>query len=201
MALGNNLTKTQIIDSGEIHQSSDNIDTRSGDVEGVNILSEILESQKASLSDSDEIDDPTALYITLNVAEEIYTIPINLINEVVPFPDITLLPQVPNYILGMVNVRGEIHTVLDLGLKHNLRKAEDSFSPNFLITIKSDFYKIALAMEQLPLTIIVKNSEISSTGNLVNDETGKNHVTGIIKKENDMLMCIDIDNLVDDLKL
>ena len=198
MTLGNNLSKTQILDSSEKGLSADN---KADSVEGTNVLSEILETQKASLSDLKEIDEITTPYITFKVAQENYALPVNLIDEVVPQTDISILPQVPKYILGMANVRGEVYSVLDLGLKHNLRKAAENFSPNFLITIKSDHYKIALATEQLPLTIIVKESELSGTDSLGQNINDQNHIAAIVKKENNMLMCIDITNLVNDLKL
>jgi purine-binding chemotaxis protein CheW len=199
MALGSNLTKTQTsIKKGLSRQNPD--DHLKISDKG-NVLSEILANQNAGQNELTEEHDPISLYISFKVAQEDYALPISLIDEVVPITDIAAIPQVPDYIKGIVSVRGEVYAVIDLALKYKLRKIESEFEPNYLITIKSDNYKIALATEQLAVTIDVKASELSSTASLGQDEIGKNHVIGVIKKENKMLICLDIDQLVKDLDI
>jgi purine-binding chemotaxis protein CheW len=199
MALGSNLTKTQTsIKKGLSRQDHD--DNLKISDKG-NVFSEILANQNAGQNKLKEEHDPISLYIIFKVAQENYTLPVKLIDEVVPITDIAAIPQVPDYIKGMVNVRGEVYAVIDLALKYKLRKIESEFEPNYFITIKSDNYKIALAIEQLAVTIDVKASELSSTASLGQDEIGKDHVIGVIKKENKMLICLDIDQLVKDLDM
>lgn len=63
-------------------------------------------------------------YFTFEIAEEEYGIPIQSIREIIGIMDITSIPKTPEYIKGVINLRGKIIPIMDLRLKFNLVEKE-----------------------------------------------------------------------------
>ncbi|MCS7215514.1 MAG: chemotaxis protein CheW [Thermodesulfovibrio sp.] len=64
----------------------------------------------------------TALTFTLN--EEIFALDIKSVKEVLDYTKITKIPQTPDYMLGVINLRGNVAPVVDLKMKFNMPKSE-----------------------------------------------------------------------------
>jgi len=56
------------------------------------------------------------LFITFNLSEKIYAMPAENIIEIVQLPALTLLEKAPDYIIGLLNLRGSIVNVIDLSM-------------------------------------------------------------------------------------
>lgn len=71
---------------------------------------------------SDEIQSDAVLqqYLTLNLADEEYGIDILAVREIRGWTPVTRIPQSPDYLLGVLNLRGAIVPVLDLRLRFGL---------------------------------------------------------------------------------
>jgi purine-binding chemotaxis protein CheW len=63
-------------------------------------------------------------YLTFELGHESYGIAVLKIREIIRLTNITPVPQMPNYIKGVINLRGKIIPVVDLRLKFGLEKAE-----------------------------------------------------------------------------
>jgi len=63
-------------------------------------------------------------YLTFVLGKESYGVAVLKIREIIRMQDITLVPQMPDYIKGVINLRGKIIPVVDLRLKFCLSKAE-----------------------------------------------------------------------------
>jgi purine-binding chemotaxis protein CheW len=56
-------------------------------------------------------------YLLFTVGERLYGCEIGVVREIVPFRRCTRLPGAPGYVCGLINMRGTVVTVLDLGLR------------------------------------------------------------------------------------
>lgn len=76
----------------------------------------ILESRARALAQvaADENDMETAEVVLFRLAHEIYGIETANVREVYPLKDLTPLPCVPDFVAGIVNVRGQVLSVIDL---------------------------------------------------------------------------------------
>jgi purine-binding chemotaxis protein CheW len=63
-------------------------------------------------------------YLTFEVGAEEYGVPIMKVREIMPFASATRLPSTPAWIRGVVNLRGLVLPVLDLGVKFGLPATE-----------------------------------------------------------------------------
>lgn len=61
-------------------------------------------------------------YLIFQLDNEIYGLPILAVKEIVRIQEITHIPKLPNYLKGVINLRGKIISVLDLRLKLGLNE-------------------------------------------------------------------------------
>ncbi len=74
-----------------------------------------LQSYQGELSGKDK-------YLTFALANEEYGIEILKVREIIRYADITTVPRTPNYVKGVINLRGRIIPVIDLRAKFGLEK-------------------------------------------------------------------------------
>src|SRR5689334_5322231 len=72
-------------------------------------------------------------YLTFVIAGELFAIGILAIREIIEFPNVTVVPMLPSWIRGVINLRGAVVPVLDLAAR--LGKAPRAASPRTCIVI------------------------------------------------------------------
>lgn len=75
----------------------------------------------------------TAQYITFKLGDELFAINVAHVREVLELPCITRVPTAPDYMRGVVNVRGKAIPVVDLRLKFGLPSARDSVHSRIIV--------------------------------------------------------------------
>jgi purine-binding chemotaxis protein CheW len=78
-------------------------------------------------------------FLTLTLGNELFAIDIFSVREILDYTDITRIPQTPEYMRGVVNVRGSAVPVVDLRMKFGLGQVERSLNTRIVIVeIKKD---------------------------------------------------------------
>lgn len=72
-------------------------------------------------------------YVTLGVAEELFAAPVEKVQEILDMRPIARLPQAPQTLLGMIDVRGQGIPVVDLRLTLGLPHAEDNENTRIIV--------------------------------------------------------------------
>lgn len=76
-----------------------------------------LMSELNGLTDSDEEDTQKDKYLTFRLGTEHYGLEIRYVTEIIKLQPITEVPQVPDYVRGIINLRGKIVPVMDVRLR------------------------------------------------------------------------------------
>ena len=63
-------------------------------------------------------------YLTFKLADEEYGLEILKVREIMGMMDITMVPQTPDYLKGVINLRGKVIPVIDLRLKFNMPECD-----------------------------------------------------------------------------
>ncbi len=82
------------------------------------------ESQNGGISPSDRADDLGGKYLTFVLANEEYGLEILKVRELMGIMDITKVPQTPEFVRGVINLRGKVIPVIDLREKFSLPPKE-----------------------------------------------------------------------------
>jgi purine-binding chemotaxis protein CheW len=66
----------------------------------------------------------TKQYLTFQLAEEVFAIDVSHVREILEFTMVTKVPRTPEFMSGVINLRGSVVPVLDMRLKFGLTKIE-----------------------------------------------------------------------------
>ncbi len=138
-------------------------------------------------------EDPEVQWIRFNLADETYGIAARQVNEVIRVGDVTPVPGAAEQILGIVNLRGNVVTVLDmrtlLGIE---RKPVDENSR--IIIAETGGQAVGLLVDSVAEVVYLRASEIDVAPKVGKDE-GSRLVKGVHSSEAGLLIMVDIDPL------
>ncbi|WP_370086813.1 chemotaxis protein CheW [Ekhidna sp.] len=181
MALGENLTK----------KSSDQ---KSEKVEGKPTETEHLKT--TALEDVDSEDEGFVTleqFCVFRAGKEEYALPIHMVKEVVKLPPMAYVPQMPDYLTGMVNVRGSIYGILDLTTFFKGTDNQVNEEYKYLLVIDHEEYKMGILITDVPDTVSIPVDSIEKlTSSTIKSVKGRKYLQGIIKKDKRMIILFDI---------
>jgi purine-binding chemotaxis protein CheW len=76
----------------------------------------------------------TTQYLTYNLGDEVFALDIGKVREVMDFTAITKVPRTPDFMRGVINLRGGVVPVVDLRLKFGMAAAEKTVNTCIIIT-------------------------------------------------------------------
>ena len=106
--------------------------------------------------------DLVGKYLTFALGEEEYGVPVLKVREIIKMMDITLVPQVPHHVKGVINLRGKVIPVVDLRLKFGF--AEQAYTERTCIIV----VEVALVSSKVMMGIVV--DAVSEVLNISADE-------------------------------
>ncbi len=156
----------------------------------VNLSDEDLEDMSLEVSYS----EGTRL-ITFILGEEKYGLNILKVRELISFPEgLTRIPGVPDYIIGMFNLRGLVIPVMDLRSKFKM-SGEERHEFSVIIIVEVENKHIGITVDSVSDVIFVKEEDIQETTELaVNVDT--KFIKGVAKTKDEMVILLDIDFLL-----
>ncbi|MEX0982576.1 MAG: chemotaxis protein CheW [Bacteroidales bacterium] len=131
--------------------------------------------------------------IEFALASEIYGIESAYVREVYPLKDFTPLPGVPSFILGIINVRGQILPVVDLKKFFNLPE-KGLGELNKVIILRNENMEFGILADIINGTRVIFEDEILPVPPTVTG-IGEKHLRGITK---DQLIILSAENLLAD---
>lgn len=159
-------------------------------------MSEIGEKSIAQEAGKSEKDLHSVQLIVFKLGQEEYGLHIDQIKEIVKTPPITRMPETPDYIKGVANIRGNIIAIADLenkfGVQVQQREGEDT--GNFTLVIESEEFKLGVLVKEVPNTLAVSEGDIDDALNLVqeNNNGDSGYIKGVVKLADRLIILIDI---------
>ncbi len=131
-------------------------------------------------------------FVVFGIKGERYGIDISRVREVVELSDVMPVPETPEYILGVTNLRGEVIPVVDLALRLGLGRSCMNENSK-LVVVEGKDYKAALLVDGLPDVLHPKPEEVSQQLRSLNPKIDTELIWGAI--EGEYVLVIDIDRL------
>jgi len=121
---------------------------------------------------------------------------INILNiqEINKNCDITQVPQAADYVKGILNLRGRIVTIIDLGAKLGLEPVTEN-KDNRNIIVNSEDEHIGLLVDAISDVVSAGQDEIEPSPSNIGGVKGK-FFQGVIKTEKDLIGILDIDEVL-----
>lgn len=138
--------------------------------------------------------DSVLQWVTFKLGRETYAINVMQIREVLRYSDIAPVPGAPHYVLGIINLRGSVVTVIDTRARFGLEGGEVTDNTRIVI-LETASHTIGVLVDSVAEVVYLNQSEIESTPHVGNDENSK-YIQGVCNKSNTLLILIDLDKLL-----
>ncbi len=150
--------------------------------------------RQASLEQQQQDVGKMIQLIIFKLGDEEYALNIDQIKEVVLTPGIAKIPQTPDYIIGVSNIRGNIIAIVDLEAKFGLHKEEDNIvKGNYTLVVESDTFKIGILVKEVPDTMTVAENSIDNSSMILQySNLDQECIKGIVKNGERMIILVDM---------
>lgn len=157
-----------------------------------NQLKEVLDKQQTR--DSDIISAEKILHIIgFMIGNEEYAVPILNVKEIIKPLEYTRVPGVPNYVLGVFNMRGTVLPLINMRLKFGLPAIKQDKDTRFLVITQKD-EMIGFMIDKLTSAIRIPESDIEPIPETFNEN--QNLLQGIGKREDRLITILRVENLL-----
>jgi len=150
-------------------------------------MDEIIQEQKIS-----EIEE--GKFLTFNLGDEEYGIPINTVIEIIGIQKITELPDLPFYIKGAINLRGKVIPVIDVRLRFQM-PAREYDERTCVIVIQLAEQIVGFIVDSVSEVMDIASSQIDPPPS-INQSNKNRYIKGIGKAEDSMKILLDVEKLI-----
>lgn len=110
-------------------------------------------------------EDPILQWVTFKLDNETYGINVMQVQEVLRYTEIAPVPGAPSYVLGIINLRGNVVTVIDTRQRFGLYNAEITDNSRIVI-IEADKQVVGILVDSVAEVVYLRQSEIETAPNV-----------------------------------
>ncbi len=142
----------------------------------------------------DEIADPILQWVTYQLEDEVYGINVMQVQEVLRITEIAPVPGAPSYVLGIINLRGSVVTVIDTRSRFGLMPKEtDDLSRIIIVEVNGNV--IGMLVDSVAEVVYLHQSEIDTAPSVSNDDSSR-FIQGVCSREDYLLIIVDVDKFL-----
>ena len=140
-------------------------------------------------------NDELIQWVTFKLDEEIYGINVMQVQEVLRVTEIAPVPGAPDYVMGIINLRGNVVTVIDTRKRFGLFQKEPDDSTRIVI-VEVDNQVIGMLVDSVAEVVNLRTSEIETTPNLGEDNESSKYIQGVHSQGDEILILVDVNKML-----
>ncbi|WP_082792370.1 chemotaxis protein CheW [Neptuniibacter marinus] len=129
---------------------------------------------------------------TFKVDNELYGIDVVQVKEVLRYSEITPVPGSDDYVLGIINLRGNVVTVIDTRLLFGIAAHKPSDDTRIIVVEYNEQEVVGLVVDSADEVINLPQNDIDRAPNATGEETTKRFVMGVCYYNNILIILLDI---------
>ncbi len=144
--------------------------------------------------------DREGKYLTFSLAEEEYGIGILKIKEIIGMMPITTVPRTPEFVKGVINLRGKVIPVMDLRLRFGMEEMDYTERTCIVVVeIKgtSGTVMIGVVVDSVSEVLNIKGEDVEETPTF-GTKMNTDYILGMAKMEGGVKILLDIDRVLSD---
>ena len=160
----------------------------------------VVNMEDAAMNDriemQEEEDTQKDKFLTFTLGDEVYGIEIKYVTEIIGLQPITEVPELPDYIRGIINLRGQIISVMDVRLrfKKPFREYNDR---TCVIVVDIKDISIGFIVDSVAEVLSILKENIVNPPDMGGGLQNR-YIKGIGKVENDVKLLLDCNKLLND---
>lgn len=127
--------------------------------------------------------------VVFKLGEEHFAVETERVQSINDIMVVTKVPKAPNYIKGLINLRGSIKSLVDINMLLNL--PSDNEQSNIII-LKVEDEEIGISVDEVEEVLDIEEKVVQKMENNSNNK----YIKGIVNLEDKLLTIIEIDNLL-----
>jgi len=133
-------------------------------------------------------------WVTFRLENELYGINVLQVQEVLRYTEIVPVPGAPDFVLGIINLRGNVVTVIDTRKCFGLAPHEPDDATRIVI-IESGKQVAGLLVDSVAEVVNISSSEVESAPEVGSTEAAK-YIQGIANHNKEILILVDVNKLL-----
>ncbi|WMW22811.1 chemotaxis protein CheW [Methanolobus mangrovi] len=145
----------------------------------------------------DNIDEDLHQLVIFNLGLEEFGVNIMQVQEIIRMPEITRIPRSPDYIKGVINLRGKIIVVMDLDKRFGMSQKELT-DESRVVVVDIEGTVIGLVVDSVSEVIRLQGSNIEQTPEIISQKINAEFLKGVGKLEDRLLILLDLQNIINE---
>jgi purine-binding chemotaxis protein CheW len=149
------------------------------------------------------VETETTQYLTFTLAEEQYAAEVSRVREVLELLPFTKIPRMPDYMKGVINIRGSVVPVVDLRQKFGMPTAEDTVDTSIIVMdvgVGGERITVGCLADSVEEVIDIPPDSVEpapSFGTKVDTE----FIEGIAKRDDQFIIVLDINRVFNETEI
>ncbi|MGE5172341.1 MAG: chemotaxis protein CheW [Betaproteobacteria bacterium] len=148
------------------------------------------ESEPTSGDESVETPAQEMEMLSFRLGGEEYAVMVDDVREVLKLPDLTVVPNAPDYIHGVISLRGTMLPIMDLCKRFGITPAARD-EKSRIVVVNPDEEDVGLMVDRVTGVLKIMPEEIKPTPE--NIEHGAEYLRGIVRKEDKLYILLDLE--------
>ncbi|PKG39873.1 chemotaxis protein CheW [Psychromonas sp. Urea-02u-13] len=139
-------------------------------------------------------DDEVFQRVTFQLENETYGINVMQVQEILRYSEIAAVPGAPDYVLGIINLRGNVVTVIDTRSRFGLMPADITDNSRIVI-IEAEKQVIGILVDSVAEVVYLKKSEMEVAPHVGTEESSQ-FIQGVTNRDDGLLILVDLNKLL-----
>ena len=153
-------------------------------------------SEDVSIHDAESADDLLQLVIFQLGGEE-FGVEIMQVQEIIRMPEITRIPQSPEYVEGVINLRGKIIVVINLDTRFGLNSKELDDDSRIIIVEVGDNV-VGMVVDSVSEVLRLSTSNVEQAPEIISTKIRADYLKGVGKLDDRLLILLDLERVLSD---
>ncbi len=145
------------------------------------------------------LPNPVAQWVTFRLDRETYGINVMQVQEVLRVSEITPVPGSPEFVLGIINLRGHVVTVVDARRRFNLPALQTGDESRIVIT-ETGGQVVGMLVDSVAEVLELRADQIEMPPTVGNEEKGR-FVQGVCSRDGELLILVDLNQLLGEVAI
>ncbi len=135
-------------------------------------------------------------YLEFSLGTEHYGVPLLTVREVISKPETTIIPNAPTYFVGIMNLRGQVISVIDLRKKLAI-KSKASNSEEAVIIVQVENVQLGLVVDSIDRVLEITSLEQVTEMPEINTQINAKFVQSVFKEKNHLTIFLKLSEVLD----
>ena len=132
--------------------------------------------------------------VVFDLAQEAYGVDIGTVREIIRMQDVTSVPHRPDYVSGVINLRGRITPVVDLRKRFDLAEQEITRDSR-IVVVDIDGDDIGMIVDAVTEVLRISTTQIEPPSTMI-AAGGSDYIVGIAKLEERLVLLLDLERVL-----